>query len=82
MPPSLTPLLLLLLLLLPGECLYRLELFQDLAELRLDIPDGTPLLGTLAQRFASLGMHEEAVDCYVRCNNVKGAIDCCVLQNR
>ena len=65
-----------------SDCLYRLELFGDLAELRLDIPDGTPLLNTLATRFSSLGMHEEAVDCYIRCNNVKAAIDCCVIQNR
>lgn len=65
-----------------SECLYRLELFSELSELRLDIPDGTPLLQTLAERFSSLGMHEEAVDCFIRCNNVKGAIDCCVIQNR
>jgi len=65
-----------------AECLYRLELFQELADMRVDIPDGTPLLNTLAQRFANLGMHEEAVDCYIRCGNPKAAIDCCVIQNR
>lgn len=65
-----------------SDCLYRLEMFNELAELRLDIPDGTPLLNTLAGRFAALGMHEEAVDCFIRCSNVKAAIDCCVIQNR
>ena len=49
-----------------AECLYRLEQFAELAELRVDVPDGTPLLNTLATRFANLGMHEEAVDCFIR----------------
>jgi WD repeat-containing protein 35 len=49
-----------------ADCLYRLEMFQELAELRVDVPDGTPLLHSLAVKFANLGMHEEAVDCYLR----------------
>ncbi|CAE7494176.1 WDR35, partial [Symbiodinium microadriaticum] len=65
-----------------AECLYRLEQFAELSELRVDIPDGTPLLNTLAVRFSNLGMHDEAVDCYIRCGNPKAAIDCCVIQNR
>jgi WD repeat-containing protein 35 len=48
------------------DCLYRLEMFQELAELRADVPDGTPLLQSLALKFSNLGMHEEAVDCYIR----------------
>eukprot|EP00604_Paraphysomonas_vestita_P003706 CAMPEP_0174822144 /NCGR_PEP_ID=MMETSP1107-20130205/13735_1 /TAXON_ID=36770 /ORGANISM="Paraphysomonas vestita, Strain GFlagA" /LENGTH=647 /DNA_ID=CAMNT_0016040299 /DNA_START=1331 /DNA_END=3271 /DNA_ORIENTATION=- len=65
-----------------ADCLYRLEMFQELAELRVDVPDGTPLLNSLALKFANLGMHEEAVDCYIRSGNPKAAIDCCVIQNR
>jgi WD repeat-containing protein 35 len=49
-----------------AECLYRLEQFSELAELRADIPDGTPLLNKLATQFSNLGMHEEAVDCFIR----------------
>jgi hypothetical protein len=50
------------------DCLYRLEMFQELVELRADVPDGTPLLQlqSLALKFSNLGMHEEAVDCYIR----------------
>jgi WD repeat-containing protein 35 len=48
------------------DCLYRLEMFQELSELRADVPDGTPLLQSLAMKFANLGMNEEAVDCYIR----------------
>jgi WD repeat-containing protein 35 len=48
------------------DCLYRLEMFSELAEMRGEVPDGTPLLHSLAIKFANLGMHEEAVDCYLR----------------
>ena len=50
--------------------------------MRADVSDGTPLMLTLAQRFESVGMHDEAVDCYIRSSNPKAAVDCCVLQNR
>jgi WD repeat-containing protein 35 len=53
-----------------ADCLYRLEQFEELAQLRVDIPDGTPLLNTMALRFESLGMHEEAVDCFVRYESI------------
>jgi WD repeat-containing protein 35 len=49
-----------------ADCLYRLELFQELADLRVDVPDGTPLLNSLALKFSNLGMHDEAVDCFIR----------------
>lgn len=65
-----------------ADCLYRLESFEELSALRADVSDGTPLMLSLAGRFESVGMYEEAVDCYVRSNNPKAAVDCCVLQNR
>lgn len=65
-----------------ADCLYRLESFRELSDLRAEVSDGTPLMLTLAGRFESVGMYEEAVDCYVRSNNPKAAVDCCVLQNR
>lgn len=65
------------------ECYYRLENFEELAKLRLDLPDDAPLLVTLAKRFESVGMYEEAVDCYVRSPRPpKEAVDCCVLLNK
>ena len=65
-----------------AECHYRLENFADLSKLRFDVSDGTALLQLLAQRFESVGMFEEAVDCYVRSGNPKAAVDCCIQQNR
>ncbi len=64
------------------ECYYRLEDFNNLAKLRLDIADGSPLLVSLASRFESVGMYEEAVDCHLRSNNPKAAVDCCIALNR
>ena len=64
------------------DCLYRLESFDELSKLRNDISDGTALLQVLAQRFESVGMFEEAVECFVRGGNPKAAVDCCVQQNR
>ena len=66
-----------------AECFYRLENFEELSKLKLDLPDDTPLLITLAKRFESVGMHEEAVDCYLRSTRPpKEAVDCCVLLNK
>lgn len=65
-----------------SECYYRLEMFKELEELKNDVPDGTALLASLAEKFERLGMHVAAVDCYIRCGNPKAAVDCCVVQNR
>ena len=66
-----------------AECYYRLENFAELSKLKLDLPDDSPLLITLAKRFETVGMHEEAVDCYLRSTRPpKEAVDCCVLLNK
>eukprot|EP01035_Chromulina_nebulosa_P019079 gene19079-24905_t len=65
-----------------ADAYYRLESFDELSQLRLIVPDGTPLLMILANRFESVGMHEEAVDCYIRSGNPKAAVDCCVTLNQ
>lgn len=66
-----------------AECYYRVENFGELSKLRTDLPDDSPLLLVLAKRFESVGMHEEAVDCYLRSGRPpKEAIDCCVMLNK
>ena len=65
-----------------AECYYRLEDLEALSKLRSDIPDCSPLLLVLADRFESVGMFEESADCYLRSGNPKAAVDCCVSQNR
>jgi len=46
------------------------------------LPENSPLLDRLAEKFASLGLCESAVQCYVKGGDVKKAIDCCVLLNQ
>lgn len=46
------------------------------------LPDNSPLLERLAEKFSSLGLCESAVQCYVKFGDVKKAIDCCVLLNQ
>jgi WD repeat-containing protein 35 len=46
------------------------------------LPENSPLLDKLAEKFSSLGLCEAAVECYVRFGDVKKAIDCCVLLNQ
>jgi len=65
-----------------AEAYYRLQNFEELSKMRGSVPDGSPFLTTLAQYFESVGMHEEAVDCYVRGGNPKAAMDCCVTLNQ
>ena len=66
-----------------AECFYRMENFAELAKMTLDLPDDHPLLIVLARRFESVGMHTEAVDCYLRSTlPPKTAVDCCVLLNK
>ena len=74
-----------------AECYYRLENFKALADLckepgglGLVVTDGSPyqLLTMLASRYETVGLYEEAVDCYIRGGNPKAAVDCCVAGNR
>jgi WD repeat-containing protein 35 len=66
-----------------AECYYRLDNFTELAKLRQDIPDESPLLITLAKQFESVGMVDEAVDCYLHSTRPpKEAVDCCVLLSK
>lgn len=45
------------------------------------MPENSPLLEKLAEKFVALGVSELAVQCFVKFGDVKKAIDCCVLLN-
>lgn len=65
-----------------AECFYRTEQFAELEKLAKDLPDEAPLLYSLAKRFESVGMAEEAVTCFLRSGcPPKEAVDCCVKLN-
>jgi len=64
-----------------ADCYYRLEDFDELRKIKEAATDGTELLQDLATKFESVGLCADAVDCHLRCNNPKAAVDCCVLLN-
>ena len=61
---------------------YKLEDTASLEKTIALLPDNSPLLEKLAEKFASLGLCEQAVECHVKSGDVKKAIDCCVLLNQ
>lgn len=54
---------------------------SNLEKLISVLPENSPILDKLAEKFASLGLCEAAVQCYTKFGDVKKAIDCCVLLN-
>eukprot|EP00899_Mesostigma_viride_P008010 jgi/Mesvir1/1720/Mv21173-RA.1 len=64
------------------ECFYMLEDFSGLEKLIYAVPEGSPLLPDIAEKFLSVGLCEQAVAGYLKAGEVKAAIDCCVLLNQ
>ncbi|XP_058792392.1 WD repeat-containing protein 35 [Phymastichus coffea] len=64
------------------ECHYRLEEYEELAALATRLRDGSPELLRAARMLASVGMCQPAVQCLVRCSEVRQAVEVCVRSNR
>ena len=64
------------------ECHYRLQNFEELSKLSTQLADSSPYLATVGSWFESVGMADEAVNCFIRCGNPKAAVDCCVALNK
>lgn len=62
-------------------CYSMLEDFKSLDTLIDVLPEGSPLLSSIAERFASFGMSKQAVRAYLRGGEIKSAIDSCVELN-
>ncbi|KAG8179280.1 hypothetical protein JTE90_026742 [Oedothorax gibbosus] len=65
-----------------AECYYMLEDYSGLEKLLRDLPENHKLLSELGSMFASVGMCEQAVSSYVKCNKVNAAIECCTTLNQ
>ncbi|KAL8581320.1 WD repeat-containing protein 35 [Nucella lapillus] len=65
-----------------AECYYMLEDYSGLEKMITNLPENHKLLPDIAQMFQSVGMCEQAVEAYIRCNRVKMAIDTCVNLNQ
>ena len=63
------------------EAYTRLEDYDSLEKLASDLPEGSPLLNELGERFQLMGLARSAVKCFEKTGDVKRAIDCAVLLN-
>ena len=72
------------------DCHYRLGDFASLAKMVPLVPVGATvdedgcgsLLLDMAIRFEGVGMHDEAVECYLKAGEPRKAMDCAVLLNQ
>lgn len=63
------------------DCHYRLEEYEQLAATAAQLPDQAPGLRRAARMLASVGMCQQAVSCFVRCADVRQAVETCVRSN-
>lgn len=61
---------------------YKLEDFSNMEKLVEVIPENSPILENLGERFQTMGLCTAAVAAFVKFGDVKRAIDCCVLLNQ
>ena len=63
------------------KCYYILEDYDNLESIVDQLQPGDKLLPKIGSMFASVGMGQQAVEAYVKCNHVSAAIDTCVQLN-
>jgi WD repeat-containing protein 35 len=61
---------------------YKMEDFTNLANVIDLLPEQSPILDKLGEKFQSMGLCKNAVDAYVKFGDPKKAIDCCVILNQ
>ncbi|XP_057715760.1 WD repeat-containing protein 35 isoform X1 [Corythoichthys intestinalis] len=65
-----------------AECYYMLEDYDSLEKLTNSLPENHKLLLEIGQMFTTVGMCEQAVNAYLKCNQAKAAVDTCVHLNQ
>uniref|UniRef100_A0A8D1MJ05 WD repeat-containing protein 35 n=1 Tax=Sus scrofa TaxID=9823 RepID=A0A8D1MJ05_PIG len=65
-----------------AECYYMLEDYEGLENLANSLPENHKLLPEIAQMFVRVGMCEQAVMAFLKCNQPKAAVDTCVHLNQ
>ncbi|NXU58811.1 WDR35 protein, partial [Turnix velox] len=65
-----------------AECYYMLEDYQGLENLTNSLPENHQLLPDIAYMFVRVGMCEQAVAAFLKCNRPKDAVDTCVHLNQ
>lgn len=46
------------------------------------VPENSPLLMEIGEKFETAGLCQQAVNAFVRAKEIKRAVDCCVLLNQ
>ena len=64
------------------NCAYILDDYTALEKLVGDIPHGSEYLKDVGEKFQSVGLCTEAVAAFLKADDPKSAIDCCVLLNQ
>jgi WD repeat-containing protein 35 len=64
------------------NCAYILDDYTALEKLVGDIPSGSDFLKDVGEKFMSVGLCTEAVAAFLKADDPKSAIDCCVLLNQ
>merc|ERR1719316_2217227 len=64
------------------DAYYFLEDYEALERLIGYLPEGSPLLMDIGNKFTSVGLCEQSVQAYLRFGDVKTAVDTCVLLNQ
>lgn len=59
-----------------------LEDYNGLHNMVNSLPENHKLLPEIAAMFSSVGMSDQAVEAFIKCNRIKAAIDCCVHLNQ
>jgi WD repeat-containing protein 35 len=71
-----------------ATCYYHLQDFESLRKMVRNVPvgalneEGDSLLLDIAGKLESVGEHEGAIECYLKDNEPRAAIDCAVLMNQ
>ncbi|RMC17193.1 hypothetical protein DUI87_05770 [Hirundo rustica rustica] len=65
-----------------AECYYMLEDYQGLENLANSLPENHKLLPDIGYMFVRVGMCEQAVSAFLKCNRPKDAVDTCVHLNQ
>ncbi|RVE56857.1 hypothetical protein OJAV_G00210340 [Oryzias javanicus] len=65
-----------------AECYYMLEDYAGLERLTTELPENHRLLSDIGEMYATVGMCEQAVNAYLKCNQTRAAIDTCVHLNQ
>ncbi|KAH0621957.1 hypothetical protein JD844_023742 [Phrynosoma platyrhinos] len=65
-----------------SECYYMLEDYQALEDLANSLPENNKMLPDIAHKFVTVGMCEQAVTAFLKCNRPKDAVDICVNLNQ